>query len=383
MSGVEEGEEDAAQGGLASGGIVPLLQGMDATSDAPGTDGDGWNAKGKRDVGVGGADALFSVEGEVAVDRAEGVEEGRSVWKGGCRAISDGLDVESGWFKVGILSGCFTSRGAERVFEEIADLGLGGEELFRVGGAEVDEGGGGLGDGVDGGSTGDVSDVEGGAWGGGKFKVGEVSEGSAEYKDGVGGTGISPGVSSGAGDGDTEATATEATGDDGVAATTFEGDGGGDAVAIGLVGEEVAHAAEVALAFLAYIGCEEDGDGWFDVGVVECGGHGEEAGESGGVVADAGSGDAGGVRVFGGLTKGVDGKDGVEMGREEDTGNGCWLRGIGCEFGEGVALRVEVDVGEAELVESVKEPGGARGLVEGRCRDADEFELPAPELRLM
>ena len=53
------------------------------------------------------------------------------------------------------------------------------------------------------------------------------------------------------------------------------------------------HAAEVALAFFAYVGGEEDGDGRGDVGVAEGGGDSEEGGEAGGVVADAGSVDAG------------------------------------------------------------------------------------------
>ena len=34
--------------------------------------------------------------------------------------------------------------------------------------------------------------------------------------------------------------------------------------AVGAVGEEMAHAAEVAFAFFAYVGGEEDGDGGLD-----------------------------------------------------------------------------------------------------------------------
>ena len=75
LDGVEEGEEDAAEGGFAAGWVVPLLKGVDAASLASGSDGDGGDAAGERDVGVGGAEAGFGAEGEVAVDGAEGLEK--------------------------------------------------------------------------------------------------------------------------------------------------------------------------------------------------------------------------------------------------------------------------------------------------------------------
>ena len=127
-------------------------------------------------------------------------------------------------------------------------------------------------------------------------------------------------MAAGAGDGDAEAEAAEGAGDDGGAAAAFEGDGGGDAVAIGAALEEVTHAAEVAFALFAYVGGEEDGDGWGDVGVAEGGGDGEQSGEAGGVVADAGSVDAGGVFFFDGFDGGAGGEDGVEVGGEENAG---------------------------------------------------------------
>ena len=74
VNGVEESEEDAAQGGFAAGGVVPLLEGVDAAAEAAAADGYGGNSAGERDVGVGGAEAGFGAEGEVAVDGAEGVE---------------------------------------------------------------------------------------------------------------------------------------------------------------------------------------------------------------------------------------------------------------------------------------------------------------------
>jgi len=127
-------------------------------------------------------------------------------------------------------------------------------------------------------------------------------------------------VAAGTGDGDAEAEAAESSGDDGRAAAAFEGDGGGDACAIGAAIEDVTHAAEIAFSFFAYVRREEDGDGWRDVGVTKCGGDGEECGEARGVVADAGSGDAVSVFFFDGLDEGVGGEDGVEVCGEEDDG---------------------------------------------------------------
>jgi hypothetical protein len=80
----------------------------------------------------------------------------------------------------------------------------------------------------------------------------------------------------------------------------------------------VAHAAEVAFAFFAYVGGEEDGDGWGDAGVTEGGSDSKQGGEASGVVADAGSVDAGAVGGFDGLEGGAGGEDGVEVGGEED-----------------------------------------------------------------
>ena len=74
LGGVEEGEEDAAEGDFAAGWVVPLLEGVDAAAEAAAANGYGGDSAGERDVGVGGAEAEFGAEGEVAVDGAEGVE---------------------------------------------------------------------------------------------------------------------------------------------------------------------------------------------------------------------------------------------------------------------------------------------------------------------
>ena len=63
FEGIEESEEDAAQGGFAAGGVVPLLEGVDAAAEASAANGDGGDSAGERDVGVGGAEAEFGAEG--------------------------------------------------------------------------------------------------------------------------------------------------------------------------------------------------------------------------------------------------------------------------------------------------------------------------------
>ena len=75
LCGVEQGEKDAAEGGLATGGVVPLLEGMDTSSSASGSNGYGWYLSGKRYVSVGGSEAKFGADGEVTVGGTEGVEE--------------------------------------------------------------------------------------------------------------------------------------------------------------------------------------------------------------------------------------------------------------------------------------------------------------------
>ena len=97
LSGVEEGEEDAAEGSFAAGRVVPLLQGVDAAADSAAADGDGRDAAREWDVGVGGTEAGFGAEGEVPIDGAEGVEEWGVVRERGGGAVADGFDKESWW----------------------------------------------------------------------------------------------------------------------------------------------------------------------------------------------------------------------------------------------------------------------------------------------
>ncbi len=53
LGGVEQGEQDAAEGGFTAGGVVPLGEGVDAAAGAAGGECDGGDAKGEGQVGVG------------------------------------------------------------------------------------------------------------------------------------------------------------------------------------------------------------------------------------------------------------------------------------------------------------------------------------------
>ncbi len=203
------------------GWVVPLLQGMDAAARAAGSDGDGRDVEGKGDVGIGGGEARFGAEGEVAVYGAKGVEQGRVVGKDGSGTVSDGFDVESGGRVVGVWSG----KGVDGVGEDAGDVASAGGELAGIDGAEVEEGGCEFGDGIDGDASGDLSDVKGGVRRTGYLELIEPGKGVTEDENGVGGSGIGPGMAARTGDGETEADTAEGPGDDGVAAAAFEGDG--------------------------------------------------------------------------------------------------------------------------------------------------------------
>jgi len=79
----------------------------------------------------------------VTVNGAQGVEERGVVGKGGCGTISDGFDVSFGG---GVVVFCVVG---DDLVEDLVDCGGGGDELDGVGGTDVEERGGGLGDGVE------------------------------------------------------------------------------------------------------------------------------------------------------------------------------------------------------------------------------------------
>ena len=279
---------------------------MKGAACAAGTDGEGGDAVGEGEIGVGGADAGFGGDVEVAVDGAKASIEGAIGGQAADGSVADAVDgqgelVEAGGLarRGGIATGTrfregqggrveFCGQGREHgEFEAIQFEGRGGTEIQLGGGA--------FRDGVDGGSAMEGADVEGGARVGGEGDAGDGEQGGAEGEDGVGAAGVCPGVAAGAGDGDAKAAAAEGAVDDEGVAGAFERDDGGGGEAEGLAGKKVAYAAEVAGALFAHVGGEQDGQGRLQAGVLQGGSYREESGEAGRVVTGAWTEDAGAV----------------------------------------------------------------------------------------
>ena len=83
-------------------------------------------------------------------------------------------------------------------------------------------------------------------------------------------------MTAGTGDGGAEAKAAESAVYDAGCSASFESDSGSDAASIRTSLEEIAHAAEVALALLTYVCCEEDCDRRMDAGIAQGGSDGEK-----------------------------------------------------------------------------------------------------------
>lgn len=129
----------------------------------------------------------FGAEGEMAVHGAQRVEQGRVVGKDGGRTIAYVLNRHIECALDVLRDSC----GHETI-ADILNRGFSGVEMVRISRAEVEQGGGTLGDGVDGGASRDVADVEGGERFGGELHVGDGGEYAAENKDGVGCSGVDP-----------------------------------------------------------------------------------------------------------------------------------------------------------------------------------------------
>ena len=88
-----------------------------------------------------------------------------------------------------------------------------------------------------------------------------VASASSQRGDGIGRTGVSEAVASGAVDGDLKAKAAESLGDGGVSARAIEDDVGSDASGESRLLVEMADAAQIAFAFFSYVGEHDDGSG--------------------------------------------------------------------------------------------------------------------------
>ncbi len=171
---------------------------------------------------------------------------------------------------------------------------------------------------------------------------------------------VRPTVAAGAGDDGLYAARGERFGGDVVGAGAVENDHGFEFGFIGV--DQSAHAAEIAFAFFADVGDEENAAARVDLGFLTGARDGDEGGEAGAVVGDAGAEEA--SAFVANFYVGGRGEDGVEMGGEDDD---FFFVGA-AEFADYVAgfvdLHFEAGGGEESFYR-----GGALGFLEWRGGD--------------
>ncbi len=154
---------------------------------------------------------------------------------------------------------------------------------------------------------------------------------------------------------------------------------GGDALGERVVRVEVAHAAEIAFAFFAYVTEKQERRGELRGGVCKGSGQGKQSGKAGAVIS--GSGDFEAVLIVDATEHGVElgfgREDGIEMrGENYDGAGACGVEVRGGKKGQHVADFVGFDGVQADFCEALGQPSGARLLAERRCGNFAELGLP-------
>src|SRR6266481_4821023 len=308
----EKGEQSALEAKLAACGFVPLLKRMRTAAGAAGPDGDGVDAAGKRDVGVGGGALNARLIADEFIGGAQGGEQRGVGGQFPTGTAAEEIDLPFELALGTIASGFHFVPNAGG--DAVAQSGLEFGELVLTFGANVDFKFGFVGNGVDRGAAFDLPDVEGGARGGGNFGVDEADRGAHEGVDGIGHAEVGPTVAAGTGDGGFEAAGGQRFGGYVVGAGAVKDNHGFQLRLVGF--DEGAHAAEIAFTFFANVGDEKDGAARLDMGFLASAGYGDERGETRAVIGDSGGEEA--ITVVADFYFGGGGKDGVEMGGEHD-----------------------------------------------------------------
>src|SRR5207249_697693 len=133
-----------------------------------------------------------------------------------------------------------------------------------------------------------------------------------------------------------------------------------------------------AFAFFAHRADKNKTSLMTDFGGVQGGGGGQQRGDSGGIVGDAGAQQPRAFATDFNLRAGRKNCVYVSSDRIQ------WLRQIlsGAEADD-TALLVNGDAAEPDITEFFLQPGGALALAERRCGDRGEFHLPAAEIFFM
>ena len=195
---------------LASGGVKPLVKRMGSATGASGTECDRLKAEGEWDVGIGGGTLELRLDSELFVHCEDSGQKRRGGGQFSGRPLAnqgDNRDEMGARARMCLSLGTGVSHGTA---EELLEL----VEAQGIGGAEIDLEDGALGNGVDGGSALDASDVERGAWSDRQGDAGQGADEKAGGNNGIGRSVIAPGMAARAGDGYLKTAAAKSLRDD-------------------------------------------------------------------------------------------------------------------------------------------------------------------------
>jgi len=138
----------------------------------------------------------------------------------------------------------------------------------------------------------------------------------------------------------------------------------------------VTHAAQIAFALLADVADKQKRQRVAELRSLQHGGNGENGGDAGTVVRNAGAIQA--ASLLANVERSAGGEHGIEVGAYGDVT--VSVTGV---CAENVAYFVGVRGVEAELLEFFCEPRSAGAFTEGRGGNARQLQLPLRELRFL
>src|SRR5260370_40165165 len=177
--------------------------------------------------------------------------------------------------------------------------------------------------------------------------------------------------------GDFKAAAAKGLGYVGIGARAINDEKGMDGILPRSRGENVAHAAQVALAFFTYVAEENDVGCKRDLGAFERRGYGQNRYDSGCIITDARPVEPGPFLAR--LQTSAHREDRVQMCAHADRR----LRKVLLEKAKDGAQVVGLHFFQAERREPAAQPLATSGFSKGRRRSLRHFALPAPELHFL
>ena len=192
--------------------------------------------------------------------------------------------------------------------------------------------------------------------------------------------GIGPGMAARSRHRDAQPPASQGAIHDQGVSRAFQGDGGRDPRGKRWLREQVAHAAQIAFAFFAHIGGEENRAGQLNFGVLQGSRNAQERRKPGAVIAGTRTMDA--IVVLAGRAIGAGRKNSVQVCRKQ---YGAVVRRarLACEQGNGVPFAIDLRFGQPELGEAGAKPFRALTLPERRSGNGEKLQLPAAQLQFV